>query len=186
MVRPNNNLNLTLKYLKSGKQTKITLQIQQIADNFSGDAMEKSRQIINYFDQRMRLTNFDEKLFRKRTADQIITDGFLTGCTDAAIVFVAVARACNIPAKYVETIDLSWLKEGGNQIRGHQYVEIYDEDGDRWIWIDPLGRRVDIASPDNEGRIIFKEGLDSWDIGITDFDSLSKSFDTFRENWIKK
>lgn len=86
-------MDLITKYLEPGKQTKVTPQIQQIANNFSGDVVNKSRQIIDYFGQRMRLTNFDEKLFRKRSADKIITDGFLTGCTDAAIVFVAVARA---------------------------------------------------------------------------------------------
>jgi len=35
-----------------------------------------------------------------------------------------------------------------------------------------------------EKRVIFQEGLDSWDIGITDFDSLKTKFEEFRKHWL--
>ena len=31
------------------------------------------------------------------------------------------------------------------------------------------------------GRVFFKEGLDSWDIGIDSFDALSEAFNNFRK-----
>jgi hypothetical protein len=175
----------TSKFLEPGKQTQITPEIENIAKGISGSAIEKSRKIIEIFSKRMKLIDFDENLFRKRTADEIVKDGTLTGCTDADLVFVTVARACGLQTKYVETIDKSWLKNGGESITGHQYAEVYDEETKKWFWVDPMGGRVDTPSPENEGRVIYKECLDSWDMGITDFDSLRKAFNTFREKWLE-
>jgi hypothetical protein len=49
-----------------------------------------------------------------------------------------------------------------------------------------MGGRVDTPSPENEGRVIYKEGLDSWDIDITDFNSLRKAFNAFRKKWLEQ
>jgi hypothetical protein len=35
-------------------------------------------------------------------------------------------------------------------------------------------------------RVIFARGLDSWDIGITDFTSLKRKFLAFRKGWQQK
>jgi hypothetical protein len=133
----------------------------------------------------LRVETSDSKFFRKRTAEQIVKDKFITGCTDSVLVFVTAARACGLPAKYVETVDESWLKNGGVDITGHQYAEVYDEGNKKWFWVDPMGGRVDTPSPENEGRVIYKEGLDSWDIGITDANSLKEVFVSFRDGWLR-
>ena len=172
------------KFESSGKQTQITPEIKDIAKGISGNAIDKSKQIIEIFSKRMKFIDFNENIFRKRTADEIIKDDTLTGCTDADLVFIAVARASGLSVKYVETIDESWLKTGGGSIRGHQYAEVYDDENKRWFWVDPMGGRVDTPSPKIEGRVIYKVGSDSWDIGITGFDSLRKAFNIFREKWL--
>ncbi len=82
-------------------------------------------------------------VFRKRTGIQIIDDKYYTGCTDFALAFITLIRSCGIPAKYVETIDEKWLREGGNQITGHVYSQIYDKENNTWRWlIQCLGRLI--------------------------------------------
>lgn len=164
----------------TGSQTLITPSIAAIASSFSGDTLSICHQIIAFLAP-FPSHGFSPDLFRRRTADQIISSGFTTGCTDTALAFIALARAAGIDSQYVETIDLSWLGSGSpNSISGHQYARCFVASDSRWIWVDPMGRRVDIPAPDHDGRAIFGMGLDSWDLGITDFDSLQKKFHHFQ------
>jgi hypothetical protein len=168
------------KYLQSGEQTQFTTEVRKITLTFEGDMTERVSQIFNWMDS-LDLKKSD-KVFRKRTADQIVEDGYITGCTDAGLVFVALARASGIPTKYVETIDKIWLKEGGSSVQGHIYAEVYNEEDKSWTWVDPMRKMIG-TQPIEDGRVVFKEGLDSWSIGIKDFESLKAAFDEFREKW---
>jgi len=170
------------RFLQSGAQTQITPEIKKISEGFQGEAIEKASQITSFL-RRLQQTRFDNEVFRKRTAAQILSDNYVTGCTDSALVFVALARASGLPAKYVETIDKSWLEKGGGSIGGHIYGQVFDDEKKGWVWVDPMGGQVDIPVPSE--RVVYKEGLDSWDIGITDFDSLRKLFETFRNEWLE-
>ena len=168
-------------YLEPGPQTQITPEIEKIASEINGTVLEKTQKILETGATLVKTKGFDEEVFRQRTGAQIIQDKYITGCTDAAIAFITVARATGIPCKYVETIDKEWLEQGGSKHSGHVYVRIYDEGKDDWILIDPMKREIDVSLPPN--RVIYKEGLDSWDIGITDFKTLQKEFERFRETW---
>ncbi len=102
------------------------------------------------------------------------------------LVFVTLARASGVSAKYVETIDEEWLKNGeGNNISGHQYTQIYDEESNTWIWVNPSEGKINNLSPENDHRAVFKVGLDSWDIGILDYDSLSQVFNQYRKERLR-
>ena len=169
------------KYLVSGTQTQVTPTIEKISSKILGTTLEKVQKILDICPSVVESRNFNKKIFRKRTADQILKDGYITGCTDAALLFITFARASGIPAKYIETIDEEWLRNGGGSISGHIYSQIYDINQDKWIWVDPMRRKIG-SSP--EKRVIFQEGLDSWDIGITDFDSLKTKFEEFRKHWL--
>lgn len=173
------------EFLKSGKQTQITPEMVNTAKSISGNAFEKSQKIIEMISQ-LRTETSNSQIFRKRTAEQIIKDRFVIGCTDCVVVFVAAARACGLPTKYIETVDKSWLEKGGNDITGHQFAKVYDTEDKKWFWVDPTWKEVDVSSPENEGKIIYKEGLDSWDIGITNVDSMRQVLNTFRESWLKQ
>ncbi len=171
-----------LLFLQAGKQTLVTNEIKNIASSARGSSRDKIKKIMSVVNS-LKHVGFDEKFFRKRTASQIIKDGFTTGCTDSDIAFVTLSRACGLPTKYVETIGKDWLKSGSEtSIKGHQYAQIWIKEDKKWIWVDPIGNRIDTPSPDMEGRIIFKVGLDSWDIGITDFKTLQELFLKFRKN----
>ena len=175
-----------LQVVSTSKQTAFTPEIIKIASKIKNkNNLEKCNKILSYL-KTFKITDFDEKLFRKRTASEIIKQGFVTGCTDSDLVFITLARACGIPTKYVETINKSWLQKGGRSIQGHQYAQIYDDQNKKWLWVDPMGSRVNIHSPESEGNVIFKIGLDSWDIGIHNFSELKEEFDRFRSEWLKK
>jgi len=174
------------KYLEPGEQTKISPEIQRIADSIEGNTLEKAQGILNWGRDvigRGEFTNrsYDKNVFRKRTAEQILKDRYLTGCTDYALLFITIARACGIPAKYVETIDREWLEKGGTDISGHVYAQIYDEEKGEWVWVDPRMWKIG-SSPKQKDRIVFKEGLDSWDIGIRDKESMDREFGNFRDS----
>lgn len=49
------------------------------------------------------------ELRNKRTGSEILQSGFVTGCTDVGLSFVVLARALDIPTKYVETFYKPWL-----------------------------------------------------------------------------
>jgi hypothetical protein len=168
------------KYLESGEQTVITPEVINIAARFEGTMDEKVHQIIQFL-RTLRYDNRNkDEVFRKRTASQIITDGYVTGCTDDTLVFVVLSRASGIPTKYIETLDLEWLKAGGRPINGHVYAGVQDNEG--WRVIDPSARNEN-ASIEQDGRVVMAVGLDSWDIGAKDFESLSKMQDSFRESY---
>lgn len=173
-------------YLKAGKQTQITPVISKFVRTVRGDSLAKIKSIISLVSS-LKYTGFDINFFRKRTAEQIIQDGFTTGCTDSCLVYVALAKACQIPTRYVETIDKEWLETGNrDSIRGHQYALSWVLEEKRWIWVDPLGARLDTPNPDKEGRVIYKFGKDSWDIGIDNFETLKKKFIDYKTSYNRK
>jgi hypothetical protein len=167
-------------YLQSGEQTIITPKIKEIVDSFSnGTFEEKIEDIFQYVKTLKRDETNKKEIFRKRTADQIIQDGFITGCTDEGLVFIALARTCGIPAKYIEAMRTAGLEDTNNN-NGHIFVEVYsDEKG--WEIIEPQNKIIG-ADSTKMGFTIVAEGLDSWDIGITDFQSLKEKFNEFRDS----
>ena len=113
-------------------------------------------------------------LFRKRTADQIITDKLSTGCTDTALVFISITRAKGIPTKYVEVFSKKWLEKGGDILAGHVYAECFIND--KWMQIDPHLCRIHPLI-DYHNYEIYEKGLDSWDLGIDSFEEMKKSLE---------
>lgn len=80
--------------------------------------------------ERLEHTNKEEwkRVFRKRSAEDILKSGVSYGCTDDAVVFVALARSCGIPAKYVTGKRV--CRQGG-----HNWAEVW-MDG-RWTDVEP-------------------------------------------------
>lgn len=171
-----------IKYLQEGKQTKITPQIKNIASNIDNRTKkfdEKIKEICIFLKTLKRNKENKNEIFRKRTADEIISSGFVTGCTDEALIFIALARSMNIPTKYIETIDLNTLKEiNSNSYMGHVYCGVFGKDK-KWKVVNQTNMQIDVDIS-KDGRVIFGEGLDSWDIGIKDFDSWKQKFNDFR------
>lgn len=77
----------------------------------------------------------DLKLFRKRTASEIIVSGVIKGCSEAGLVFCAMAREASIPTKYVETFKLRRLTNPSFRIEGHVFVDLFLDKN--WISYEP-------------------------------------------------
>jgi hypothetical protein len=166
-----NKMNMELpefKYLNSGRQTQISLDILSLIENVEGNTIKKIKQILKIV-KSLKRTRFNINEFRKRTAIEIIESGYVTGCTDAALAYIVIARVAGIPTKYVETISEEWFNKKTQQISGHIFSQSFSEEKGEWIWVDPMRSKI---VKNIKGMVIFKEGLDSWDIGITDFNSL--------------
>lgn len=172
-------------FLREGEQTKVTENISKIASEFTEAGFDLIVQITKWIHKNLKSNN-DKKMkaevFRKRTADQIIKDGFTTGCTDVALVFIALARAKKIPAKYVEAIRRKWIESGDEDfIEGHVFAEVYINN--QWHIIDPTEACLKFWY---DRWLIFAKGLDSWDIGIHELSELKQKFLDFRNQLVTK
>lgn len=175
------NVNDFKKYLQEGNQTRITPEIAILAKNIEGSTKEKIERILEIVNS-LKKERFNKEVFRRRTAAEILKSGYVTGCTDAALAFIILARAAGIPTKYVETINRSYLKEEKDDVGGHIFAQSYYEERNEWGWVDPMLGTIGEAPK----RVIYKEGLDSWDIGIKDFESLKEAFEKFKMEWKPK
>jgi hypothetical protein len=175
-------LNKNIKqYLKSGPQTKITFDIKILAKSFRKRRVDLVFEILTWLHKNLkeRTGAVKDTLFRQRTAQEIIDSKFVIGCTDWALAFIILARAKKIPAIYVETIRKKWLDVGKkNFIEGHVFVEVYINK--HWYIIDPEQAAI---KSHYDRWVIFKKGLDSWDIGIRNFNELKKQFLEFRRKY---
>jgi predicted transglutaminase-like protease len=169
-------------YLKNGSQTEPSENIRNTAVNFKSVGLNLIFEILEWLKKNLKETKSTEeknKLFRRRTAEEIIRSGMVTGCTDYALAFIALTRAKGIPTKYVEAIRNRWLDVGDEGfIEGHVFAECFING--KWYVIDP--QEGDIKTGYQRFRV-FKKGLDSWDIGIKSFDDLKKHFLEFKKNY---
>jgi len=114
-------------FIKSGKQTVITTKIQEIADSIDGNGFEFVIKTLRWVNKNIKYPAPDEieknDIFRSRTSDQIIQDGFATGCTDFALVFIAITRAKGIPTQYIEVISKEYFIDDLDKVRGHVFAE---------------------------------------------------------------
>ena len=68
--------------------------------------------------------------YEYRDVDAACRLGVYGGCADHAIVFNALARACGIPAVFVKTMDVAWIREfratGTCRVwSGHVFLEVF-------------------------------------------------------------
>lgn len=169
----------TSRWLKEGEQTKATTRVLKIAKKFKGKDIDSVVQILEWIQDNIKKTKSKNviKILRRRTADQIIKDGFSTGCGDYTLVFVALARAKKIPTKYVEAMSMKWKK--GQSLQGHTWAEVFVDN--KWIVVDPTivsihFRRKGKILSSISGYRIFDKGLDAWDLGIKNFNNLKERF----------
>lgn len=168
------------KWLKPGEQTVITQKIREITNDFKGKRLEEVFHILDWIDDKVKLKQSEKKtLFRKRTSHEIIEDGFATGCTDLAVVFISLARASGIPTKYVEAVERIDFKKKGEKlkgsVKGHVFAKCFINK--KWRIVDPAEGTVDTNSHRSHFRknyIIVEEGVDAWDIGLKKLKTISK------------
>lgn len=79
----------------------------------------------------------------KRNAGQIWEGKRMTGCTDYALVFAAIARKYGIPTTFLATAEAGFAEEvlqGKNDgmHSGHAFCECYDAEQKKWVLADPM------------------------------------------------
>lgn len=167
-------------YLQSGKQTKITERIFAITADFNSDGFDLIFEILGWLHKNIKLkedSEYKSTFFRQRTAEQIIEDGYATGCTDYALVFIALVRAKQIPAKYIEAISQEWIDNPDPEhLRGHVFSEVFLDN--KWYVVDP--QAAVIKAWYGKRYRILATGLDSWDIGVKNLSDLKEKFVAFK------
>jgi len=169
-------------------QTAITEDIKRINDSFRSSRLSRIFEILSWIHHNLKLDldeNYKKEHFRSRTAGEIIESKKLTGCSDYALVFLVLAKASGFKTKYVETIQTEWLRDGGDKILGHVFVEVFLDKEEEWVIIDPQG--AVIRAWYGKRYVVYAKGEDSWDIGIKNFDDLKEKFFEYRKKYsIKK
>lgn len=165
--------------MKIKSQVETTETVRKFSSDIKGEGIELVKNILRKIHRKIRKVNLEpekEKKIRwKRTATQLLEDGWVVkgkACTDLTIVFIAVAKAKGLEAKFVK------LYSTKRQML-HSAVEI-KIDGKR-LYLDVANGRFD----DTDKKVIFGEykvyrkGGDSWSIGLNSFSKgvkVSKEF----------
>ena len=172
-MKKNNN---PLYYLQPGKQTKITDPIRKISRYIKGNNLKYIENTYKWIKVNIsynKSPDFKSKIFRKRTASQIIEDEFSTGCTDTTLVFISLCRARGIPTKYIEAV-----KKDSDGSRGHVFAECFTRN--RWFTVDPtnLWFKKNYTYKDYD---VVAVGLDSIDVETNSFAKIITRTKKFRE-----
>lgn len=144
---------------QEGIQTRITPIVTEEANKISGKGLQLLENIIKYIHKNYRVTRSEKIPHRTRTVDKIIKSRILTGCTDFAHLFIAMCRAKNIPALYVETFKRSWLENPTkNYIEGHIFVEV--KIGKSHYMVDPTSGSINVLGRVLSNYKIMCKGID--------------------------
>jgi hypothetical protein len=115
-----------------------------------------------------------KSIFRQRDLDQILKDGQYPTCSDIGLLFRGLMIAQGHPTAFVETFRENYLFDRNPQ--GHIYGHIFGRvfyDGDKSLLVNPQPNPIIAANEaDILPYIIFREGLDSKDIGISSYEDM--------------
>jgi len=178
-------------FLKSGEQTQVTPEIQKIADQIGGEGVVFIFNLLEWIHKNIAMKRSDfpnglkfNDLLCQRTANQIIEDGYGAGCTDFALAFIPVARAKGIPTKYIEGIHRDWIKNPDpKHVKGHVFANCFI-DG-KWRTADPTSSNLNTRE-NYLNYVVYAKGLDSWDLGIRDLQTMREKFIPFAKEYNKR
>lgn len=130
------------------------------------------------------ITQEEEKRIRwRRTGSQILSDGFVyqgKACTDLVVTFTTLARAGGVENTHF--VKLRNVKTG----MVHSVGEFQLDDG--WYIFDVANKDTAPVKglipengqfgPPSNPYVLWKKGRDSWDIGLTEYESINKIANT--------
>lgn len=153
--------------------TKPSEEIKEITSKFPEESFEYAKSCVNWIHEGLKDVGFQEGIFRKRTAEEIVRSGEVTGCSDVALVFLSFLRVRNIEGKFVETVSDSSVqdlkRDINSNIRGHVFVEV-EHDNKIYI-IDPVNMEYMLEEnfPQDSKRfpdaVVIGKGKDFEEIG---------------------
>ncbi len=157
-------------------QLEITETIKKTALNIGGDGKKYLQNVINFINTKIEHRDYNketeehEKSIRwKRTADQILKDGYIykqKGCTDMVILFQALCEAKGYLTMFVKVKEIE-----GKAIHSVAEVKL-PELG--WHIVDVAGRtgirKGKLDKKDTFGRWMFwRRGHDAWGLGFISY-----------------
>lgn len=171
----------TALWLNEGSQSRITPAIAQAVSQINGlNRRERLYKVVDYVWKYFSFNNwYSDKAFAL-TADELFRNGKLGGCSDFALVSLALFRSAGIPARLIITANIDWMlafqKNDLLITTGHVFVEAYLEE--KWYLVDPTNRTLfegyDEAQRSYPNReYVCLRGIDYWDMGVTGVSDLN-------------
>ena len=167
-------------WLESGEQSAITSRIAKDSIKISGrNRRERLYRAMHYIWQTFSYDGWLNTEAFRRTADELFETRILGGCSDFALVEIALFRAVGIPSRMVITANVDWIyqyhQDGLAMSEGHSFIEVFLEE--RWHLVDSTYRwffsGYDPGSPSYpHGEYFCKRGKDFWDMGIRDIEDV--------------
>ncbi|MBU1111056.1 transglutaminase-like domain-containing protein [Patescibacteria group bacterium] len=166
------------QYLRSGKQTELTTAIKELSSQFQSQSLQLVFDILGWIGENIKFESSLQGAVGRylwgRTALEVLTSRFATGCTDYTLAFIALARAKQVPTVYIETLSKAWLDkfpiDPKELITGHSYAKVSLDK--KVYFVDSTRLCVHLKLP--AGEVVFGEGVDTWDLGLSN------------KNWKKK
>ena len=162
------------RWLNGGAQSAITPRIAAEAREISGG--NRRERLFRAMQHAWRTFSYDgwrnTDAFQ-RTADELFEGRVLGGCSDFALVEIALFRALGVPSRMVITANVDWIYEYSvdrlAMAEGHSFIEVFLED--RWYLVDSTYRwffsDYDPGLPSfPHGEYFCRRGNDFWDMGI--------------------
>lgn len=176
------------RWLRSGEQSEITPEIQELAKKLEAEdpwvtLRRINRWVLTHNKQVKRSRAWRKSVFRKRTAAELLESGEMTGCGDFAVLLAALFRAAGFPTVYVGSLKKDWVRNWVNGNRsgsfmGHSFLEVYVNG--EWILVDSTEgyywKGYDPKNPNlPRGYYAYGKGVDPWDLGIKSLPVLLQS-----------
>lgn len=171
----------TSLWLNEGSQSGITPSIAEAASQIKGsNRRERLYKVVEYVWKNFSFNNwYSDKSFAL-TADELFRIRKLGGCSDFALVSLALFRTAGIPSRLIITANVDWMlafqKNDLLITTGHVFVEAYLED--KWHLVDPTNRILfggyDEAQRSYPNReYVCMRGIDYWDMKVTGVSDLN-------------
>lgn len=145
---------------------------------------------VNGFNSRPRTREEDEdnhrlkdSVFRQRDLDQVLKEGYYPTCSDIGLLFRGLMTAQGHPTSYVETFHEDYLFD--RLFQGHVFGRVFDGKKSRFVNPKPYPTISD-TEVEIFPYVIFREGLDSWDIGIRGYDDMCRLKDQNMESLLAR
>lgn len=185
------------KYLKEGEQTKVTPLVKKHAEKAKqiqvhtcpnlGENLVLAQKVAKYiFTELPKIQGYKshpsskeeveeqrvlkDSIYTKRTADQILSEGYYPTCSDIGVLFRTLLIALDVPTGYVITLHEEYLLN--KSFFTHSIGKVFSEG--KWYYVDPGApeRKITENREDLFPLIVYSEGLDSWDLGIRGYEDL--------------
>jgi transglutaminase-like putative cysteine protease len=176
-------------WLEAGEQSALSQAMASIAKKIEGkNRRERLYNAAVFIGKNLPVDRWYNDSSFSRTADELVDRRVLGGCSDFALVQIALFRAQSIPSRMVVTANVDWIhqfrRDRLSMTEGHCFIEVYLEHG--WFLFDSTFRWLysgydPTRTSYPHGEIFCARGRDFWDMGIRtneDFDSLLRRLAT--------